>query len=90
MVSVHIEGSERLENGNTLICVGESRRVFEVNRDCEICWEWISPFVYDFKKVPVAMLFRDHRYAPDGPWLQGRDFDRSHFRELNKKWGLEK
>lgn len=90
MVSMHIAGSERLENGNTLICEGESGRIFEVNRDCEICWEWISPFVYDFKGVPVVMLFRAHRYAPDSPELQGRDFDKSRFKELNKKWGLEK
>ncbi|MHC4643825.1 MAG: arylsulfotransferase family protein [Planctomycetota bacterium] len=90
MMSLHIAGAERLMNGNTLICEGECGRVFEVNRDGEICWEWISPFVYDFKGVPVVMLFRAHRYAPDSPELQGRDFDRSRFTELNKKWGLEK
>ncbi len=40
MMSLHIAGAERLMNGNTLICEGECGRVFEVNRDGEICWEW--------------------------------------------------
>jgi hypothetical protein len=90
MLSAHIAGVERLENGNTLICEGESGRVFEVTRDCEICWEWVSPFVHEFKGVKTVMLFRAHRYAGDGPQLQGRDLTPSAFEELNVRWNLKK
>lgn len=88
MLSLHIAGAERLLNGNTLICEGESGRVFEVTKDCEICWEWNSPFVYDFKGIPAVMLFRAHRYATDGPELGGHKLDGDEFDELNAKWGL--
>jgi hypothetical protein len=88
MQSAHIAGAERLENGNTLICEGESGRVLEVTREGEICWEWVSPFVHKFKGVDVVMLFRAHRYAPDGPELIGRRIDGSGLQELNDRWGL--
>lgn len=90
MLSAHIAGAERLNNGNTLICEGESGRVFEVTRDGEICWEWVSPFVHNFKGVDVVMLFRAHRYATDGPELKGRRIDDSRFRKFNDRWGLSK
>lgn len=44
MLSLHIAGTERLGNGNILICEGESGWVFEVMREDEICWEWNGPF----------------------------------------------
>jgi hypothetical protein len=88
MLSLHIAGAERLANGNTLICDGESGRVFEVTRNCEICWEWVSPFVHDFKGIKAVMLFRAHRYAPDGPELKGKRIDGTGLEEFNEKWGL--
>ena len=88
MLSAHIAGAERLNNGNTLICEGESGRVLEVTRDGEICWEWVSPFVHNFKGVDVVMLFRAHRYAPDGPELTGKSIEDSGLQELNDRWGL--
>ena len=88
MLSAHIAGAERLANGNTLICDGESGRVFEVIRDGEICWEWVSPFVYNFKGVDVVMLFRAHRYAPDGPELKDKSIGGRGLEGLNARWGL--
>ncbi len=88
MLSAHIAGAERLPNGNTLICEGQSGRVFEVTRDCEICWEWVSPFVHNFKGVDVVMFFRAHRYAEDGPELAGKRIDARGIEEINEKWGL--
>ncbi len=90
MLSLHIAGAERLFNGNTLICEGESGRVFEVTRDCEVCWEWINPFVLRFKGAMSAMLFRAHRYSPEGPELRGRRLDEARWEELNRHLGLIK
>ena len=88
MMSLHIAGAERLANGNTLICEGESGRIFEVTRDCEICWEWNSPFVLEFKGIQAVMLFRSRRYNVDGPELRGKKIDVKEFEEFNKKWNL--
>jgi len=88
--SGHIGGCERLPNGNTLICEGQSGRVFEVTWDCKVCWEWISPFIHPYKTVYASMLFRAHRYAADGPELQGRQMDRSKYEDLNRQLGLMK
>jgi len=70
--SGHIAGAERLWNGNTLVCEGQSGRVFEVTAEGEVCWEWINPFELPFKGVLSSMLFRAHRYRNDGPELAGR------------------
>jgi hypothetical protein len=86
--SGHIGGCERLPNGNTLICEGQSGRVFEVTRDCKVCWEWISPFVLPFKNVHCSMLFKAHRYLADGPELKGRQFDAAKYEKLNRELGL--
>lgn len=88
LMSGHIAGAERLPGGNTLICEGQSGRVFEVTPDCDVCWEWISPFVHTFKGVKCSMLFRAHRYLPDGPELIGKGLDPTAFEEINRKWGL--
>jgi hypothetical protein len=88
MLSLHIAGAERLPNGNTLICEGESGRVFEVTPDRDVCWEWVNPFVLRFKAVMSAMLFRAHRYFPEGPELRGRRFDEARWEELNRQLGL--
>ena len=86
--SGHIAGAERLANGNTLICEGQSGRIFEVTPDCDVCWEWISPFALPFKGVTCSMLFRAHRYLSDGPELTGKTMDGKDCEELNRRWGL--
>jgi hypothetical protein len=86
--SGHIGGCERLPNGNTFICEGQSGRIFEVTRDGNVCWEWISPFILPFKGVMASMLFRAHRYFPDGKELQGRSLDGSGYEELNEQLGF--
>jgi hypothetical protein len=88
LFSGHIAGAERLSNGNTLICEGQSGRIFEVTPECEICWEWISPFLLPFKGVQSSMLFRAHRYMPDGLELKGLSIDPDRCQMLNEKWGL--
>lgn len=86
--SGHIGGCERLLNDNTFICEGQSGRIFEVTRDGDVCWEWISPFILPFKGVMASMLFRAHRYSPDGKELLGRSLDGSGYEELNKQLGF--
>ena len=42
--SPFISSSQRLPNGNTLICEGANGRFIEVTSDLEVVWEYISPY----------------------------------------------
>jgi len=69
-----ISGAQRLPNGGTLICEGMSGRIFEVTRDGEIVWEYVSPY---FTQVfpndgPCNCVFRAYRYAADSEEISGR------------------
>ena len=55
----NISGSERLPNGNTLICSGASGRLFEVTTGGEVVWEYINPW-FD-KKLKHNMVYRAYR-----------------------------
>jgi hypothetical protein len=74
-------GSQRLPNGNTLICSGTSGHLFEVTAQGELVWEYINPVSRDLGTVKVLpdclpmtnALFRAARYAPDHPALAGKD-----------------
>lgn len=72
-----ISGSQRLKNGNTLICSGREGYIFEVDQDENIVWEYISPVNGAGPNEQGSMvfgndLFRAHRYAPDFPAFLGR------------------
>jgi hypothetical protein len=54
--------SQRLPNGNTLICEGDRGRCFEITRDGEIVWEWYNPAMAGRHRVQV---YRMMRLAPE-------------------------
>jgi hypothetical protein len=41
--ATNISGAQRLANGNTLITEGPDGRIFEVNKDSAIVWEYVFP-----------------------------------------------
>jgi len=45
--SGHVSGAERLPNGNTLVCVGELGRIFEVTPGGKIVWDYLNPIAGD-------------------------------------------
>jgi hypothetical protein len=45
--SGHISGAQRLANGNTLICAGESGLLLEVDAKGEVAWEYSNPHFGD-------------------------------------------
>jgi hypothetical protein len=57
--SPFISSAQRLPNGNTLITEGSGGRIFELTRDHEIVWEYISP--YWGKLFNVNMIYRAYR-----------------------------
>ncbi len=55
--------AQRLPNGNTLITEGADGRIFEVTREREIVWEYVSPFFYtrDPRFKPTQQIYRAYR-----------------------------
>lgn len=83
--SAEISGSQRLPNGNTLICEGIKGNLFEVTSAGQIVWRYVCPVT----TAPLAQgsaipadsgrpdqymnaVFRVVRYAPSYAGLQGR------------------
>ena len=54
--SPFISGTQRLPNGNTLICSGVPGRIFEVTRDGRIVWDYLNPYggEVSFPNAPPA------------------------------------
>jgi hypothetical protein len=62
--------SQRLPNGNTLLCESSFGRFFEVTKDGEIVWEYVNPFVGRpfFAGSPDTqgnLVFRALRYSAE-------------------------
>ncbi len=68
-----ISGAQRLPNGNTLICEGTKGRVFEVQQDGTVVWDYWSPFDDPNEALaPTAALFQAQRIGKDDPALRGK------------------
>ena len=59
--SPFISSAQRLPNGNTLITEGSDGRIFEVTREHQTVWEYISPY---WRKPPLNLnlVYRAYRY----------------------------
>ncbi len=79
--SSFISGSQRLPNGNTLICSGAEGRFFEITPTQKVVWEYINPETHQGPTIqgnPVPLsgslagniVFRATRYAPEHPGIQ--------------------
>jgi hypothetical protein len=72
-------GSQRLPNGNTLICNANSGEFFEVDTTEEIVWKYQNPVdgdnILNRDDQPVGNLqvFRCYRYSSEYPGLDGKD-----------------
>lgn len=69
---------QRLPNGNTLICEGNSGRFFELTPDTQVVWTYINPVTDTLPKyqgTPPAQnaVHRSTRYPLDYAGLQGHD-----------------
>ena len=84
-----ISGTQRLPNGNTLICDGVHGTLFEVTPAGKTVWKYVNPTtgsgplrqgepvpteqLRSDREVPANRVYRAYRYAPDYPGLQGLD-----------------
>ena len=78
--SFFISGCQRLPNTNTLICEGQTGRIFEVTTDGEIVWEFVNPFYYPSPRFGRNNhVFRAYRYSPDYEGLKGKTLNPDRF-----------
>jgi hypothetical protein len=82
--SASMGGAQRFPNGHTLICNSDVGTFFDVTRDSQVVWQYLSPAtdstrLYQGDTVPGGAsgkqnnTFRALRYPPDYPGLLGRD-----------------
>lgn len=78
--SMFISGSQRLANGNTLICYGAKGIFFEVTSAGKEVWRFVNPVMgpegsshANDKRKPSNIVYRAHRYAKDHPAFSGRE-----------------
>ena len=81
--SPFISGAQRLDSGNTLVTEGVSGRFFEVDRNGNIVWNYMTPYSGDLRNPdgttpqPVGpfiyAVFRATHVATDHPGLAGRE-----------------
>lgn len=86
-------GSQRLANGNTLICNADSGEFFEVTPDNKIVWKYQNPVDGDdiIKQgdPPVGNLqvFRCYKYGADYPGFAGKDLTSGEPLRVNDEVG---
>ncbi|MGI6343338.1 MAG: aryl-sulfate sulfotransferase [Bacteroidales bacterium] len=76
--SSNISGSNRLPNNNTLICEGRTGRLFEVDYDGNIVWQYVNPIGMNgitpqYAQPQLNLVFKVERYAPDFEGFVGRE-----------------
>jgi hypothetical protein len=86
--SVILSSAERLPNGNTLICDGDSGFFFEIDPSNNIVWEYKNPdtangIVTQGGSTTSNQTFRASKYAPEYPAFIGRDLTPGNPIEIN-------
>ena len=86
--SVILSSAQRLPNGNTLICEGDSGHFFEINTANEIVWDYVSPDttlgIATQGDVPFSnLVFRALKFPLDYPAFDNRTLTPMDPIELN-------
>jgi hypothetical protein len=63
--------------------------LFEVTRNNEVVWEWISPFVDGSDDGSLSIsIYRAYRYGLDHPAFANRTLTPDAYQQLNASLGL--
>ena len=81
--SAFISGAQRLENGHTLITEGMRGRIFEIDNNGDIVWEYWTPYKFDHTLPDgspaqptgpfLYALFRSTLYTDSHPAFNGKE-----------------
>ncbi|NRR91655.1 aryl-sulfate sulfotransferase [Winogradskyella undariae] len=87
-----LSSSQRLSNGNTLICEGANGRFFEINENKDIVWEYINPINTTTGNVIsqgansssfINVSFRAHKYESNYEAFRNKDLTPGNPIEIN-------
>ena len=85
----HMGAAQRLALANVLITEGVTGRIFEISRQGEVVWEWISPFMSGSPDGNIRnWLYRTYRYPVNHAAFVDKDLDPERFAKLNVMYGL--
>jgi len=73
--SGYVSGAQRLENGNTLICSGLQGRLFEVDQEGRVVWDFVNPILSETgiqKGETQNWIFDCERYPLDYPAFEDK------------------
>ncbi len=76
--SAILSSAQRLPNGNTLICDGDSGYFFEIDSNNNIVWEYVNPdtlngILTQGEESTQNLVFRAHKFSEDYPAFAGKD-----------------
>jgi len=63
--SPRISNTQRLPNGNTLVCEVDCGRFYEVTTDGELVWEYVNPYFGEGATGLNNRVFRAYRYSEE-------------------------
>lgn len=79
IISNFCGSTQKLPNGNHLICDSVAGTFYEVTPDKEVVWKYISPFVLSipnhFGWTTTRLMFQAHRYGEDFEGFRGKELD---------------
>ena len=83
-----LSNAQRLPNGNTMICEGTKGKFFEIDKDKNIVWTYVSPIgnngpLSQGDEPAVKGIFRASKYSPSYEGFAGRDLTPGDPIELN-------
>jgi hypothetical protein len=86
--SAYMSNAQQLPNGNILINSGSQGRIFEINPDNEIVWDYIIPLFGDVpanqgQTITSNNNFRAYKFGPDFPGFADKDLTPGLQIELN-------
>ena len=58
-----VAGAQRLSRGNTLLCDGANGRFFQITREGQVVWEYVSPMMPS--PMYQGAVFKGHFYDKD-------------------------
>jgi len=94
-VSTYLSNAKQLSNGNVFINEGGRGRLFEIDTNGKIVWQYLSPVDFtgpntqgDYLPYWYKQIFRAYKYEPDYPGLAGKDLTPGELIEGDSEYNL--
>lgn len=93
--STYLSNAKQLANGNVFINEGGTGRLFEINENDKIVWQYLNPVNYlgpntQGQNLPSwsKQIFRAYKYPPDYPAFEGKDLTPGELIEGDSQYNM--